>query len=119
MCCFVCAAAAACTRSPEPTTIASGTTFDLLAVRDAMQFLGMPPALCDAAGEVVVDLFQDCVEAHTTLPSALVRAGVTPVGALRVHAVLVKVRAAVVCCLLSALWEWQAVVPDFLIGVGG
>jgi hypothetical protein len=60
-------------------------------VEEAMQALGLPAPLCDAACEVVADAHGDCVDG-SVLPSALAVAGVTPVDALRVYAALVKVR---------------------------
>ena len=73
-----------------PLSSGAGPTFDSLAVEEAMQALGLPAPLCDAACEVVADAHGDCVDG-SVLPSALAVAGVTPVDALRVYAALVKV----------------------------
>jgi hypothetical protein len=75
---------------PEPLLGGAGPTFDSLAVEEAMQALGLPALLCDAACEVVADVHGDRVDG-SVLPSALAVAGVTPVDALRVYAALVKV----------------------------
>jgi hypothetical protein len=76
---------------PGPYPPSSGPTFDSLAVEEAMQALGLPAPLCDAACEVVADAHGDCVD-RSLLPSALAVAGLTPVDALRVYAALAKVR---------------------------
>ena len=84
-----------CRREPllgsSPPSSGAGPTFDSLAVEEAMQALGLPAPLCDAACEVVADAHGDCVDG-SVLPSALAVAGVTPVDTLRVYAALVKVR---------------------------
>ena len=88
--CIVC-----CRREPllgsAPLSSGAGPTFDSLAVEEAMQALGLPAPLCDAACEVVADAHGDCVD-RSLLPSALAVAGLTPVDALRVYAALAKVR---------------------------
>ena len=68
-----------------------GISFDSLAMVVAMQALGMPTPLCNAACEVVVDVHMDSVDG-SLLPSALLQAGVTGLAGVRVYGVLVKVR---------------------------
>jgi hypothetical protein len=74
----------------------SGKAFDSLAVEEAIQSLGFPDSLSDAVCEVVVDEYGNCVD-RSLLPSALDRAGVSAVDALRVFTALGKVCIALLC----------------------